>query len=284
MRRALPTIVILAVSAGLWYGATSSVARSWWSDLTRPKLPAAENAAQAIAETLTANLNLNTNTTRNTNTAVTNTAPVNVNRAAATIPAEKNLAVPFTSQAPAAKWDDDHQEFCEEASILMVGRYYQQRDIADAADAEQGLQALKRWQLEHFGYYYDTTAAENAEILAGVYGLKTELLVDPTIAQIKAAIAAGHPVIVPAAGRELGNPNFTAPGPIYHNLVIRGYTKDGKFITNDPGTRKGKQYVYAQSVVMAAIHDWVPKEPRTTARNGDVAKGRRVVLIVTKGE
>ena len=87
---------------------------------------------------------------------------------------------------------------------------------------------------------------------------------------------------MPSAGRELGNPNFKSPGPIYHNLVIRGYTKDGKFITNDPGTRKGEQYIYDQDVVMAAIHDWVPKGDRTIAANGDVATGQRVVLVVSQ--
>lgn len=254
-------LLILTISAGLWIGASSARVKTWWSRFTAPKLPAAENAAQAIVNTLTASLNLNTATIT-------------------PLPSEKNLAVPFTSQAPNANWDADHEEFCEEASMLMVGRYYQGRSIANAADAEQGLQAIQQWELDHLGFFYDTTVAENAQVIEGLYGLKVQLKINPTIDDIKRALADGHPVIVPAAGRELGNPNFTAPGPIYHNLVIRGYTQAGQFITNDPGTRKGEQYVYDQAVLMAAIHDWVPNGPRTTARNGDVAAGRRVVLIV----
>lgn len=267
-------LIYMAVLAGVWMGASSSRVHSWWADFTKPKLPAAENAAQAIVNTITNRLP--STTTSNTNT--TNTATT------VSVPDEKNLAVPFSSQAPDANWDADHEEFCEEAAIMMVGRYYQGRKFSSTADAEAGLQQIKTWELENLGWYFDTTAEENKKILEGVYAVSVELIKNPTVAQIKAAIAAGHPVIVPSAGRELGNPNFKSPGPIYHNLVIRGYTKDGKFITNDPGTRKGEQYLYRQEVVMNAIRDWVPKEPRTTAQNGDVAGGQRVVLVVSAKE
>ncbi len=258
--------VYLALLVGVWMGASSSRVHSWWADLTKPKLPVAENASQTIVNTIT-------NRLANANAANTNSVTP--------LPTEKNLAVPFSSQAPDANWDADHEEFCEEAAIMMIGRFYQGRKFSSTADAEAGLQQLKKWEVENLGWYFDTTAAENAKILEDVYGLQVELLTDPTITQIKMAIAAGHPVIVPSAGRELGNPNFTGDGPLYHNLVIRGYTKDGKFITNDPGTRKGEAYVYDQQVIMNAIHDWVPKGDRTIAANGDVAKGQRVVLIVS---
>jgi len=254
----------LVLVVGVWLTASSSRVHSWWGSFTAPKLPVAENVNQAITNSVT-NTSINTNVVTNTSVA---------------LPAEKNLAIPFTSQAPAGKWDADHQEFCEEAAMLMVGRYYQGRTFSSTTDAENGLQQIKKWEVDNLGWYFDTTAEENVQALEGVYGLKVELLPNPTITQIKTAVAAGHPVIVPAAGRELGNPNFTAPGPIYHNLVIRGYTKDGKFITNDPGTRKGEAYIYDQDVLMSAIHNWVPSGDRTIAAKGDVATGERVVLIV----
>lgn len=263
MRRWLGAILVLAAAGGLWIGASNNRLRSWLDDLTKPILPAAENSSQAIVNTIT-NLPTNVN--------LTTSVP---------LPFEKNLDVPFTSQAPSANWDADHEEFCEEAAILMVGRYYQGKSFANTADAESGLQQIKKWEVDNLGFYFDTTAAENATILEGIYDLQVELLKNPTITQIKTALAAGHPVIVPSAGRELGNPNFKSPGPIYHNLVLRGYSKDGKFITNDPGTRKGKEYVYDQDVIMAALHDWVPAGARTTAANGN-ANGQKVVLIVTQ--
>lgn len=198
-----------------------------------------------------------------------------------TVPEARNLNVPFTSQAPHANWDLDHNEFCEEAAALMAGRFLTGRDITDKDDAEAGLQELKKWQLDNLGFYYDTTADETAKMIRGMYGLNVEVKTDPSVEDIKRAIANDKVVIVPAAGRELGNPNYTPPGPIYHMLLIRGYTDDGRFITNDAGTRKGEQYTYKQQVVMDAIHDWVPKKPRTEARNG-TPTGGKVALFVSQ--
>lgn len=264
--------IALILVIGAWFGASSSRVHSWWADVTAPKLPAAENVSQAVSNTTT-------DEPANTNVVVVN-VPVKNTTTSVNLVVEKNLAIPFTSQAPAAIWDADHEEFCEEAAMLMVGRYYQGKNFTNIADMENGLHQIKKWEVDNLGFYFDTTAQENAQVLAGVYRLKVELLRNPTITQIKTAIAAGHPVIVPTAGRELGNPNFKTPGPIYHNLVIRGYTKDGKFITNDPGTRKGVQYVYRQQVVMDAIHNWVPRGDRKIAANGDVVQGERIVLVV----
>lgn len=189
--------------------------------------------------------------------------------------AELNLNVPFTSQAPHANWDEDHREFCEEAAVLMAGRYFSKRTIENKDDAEAALQQLKTRELELFGYFKDTTAAETAQLLEDVYAVMTEVIRDPTIDQLKAALAAGRLVLIPAAGRQLGNPNFRRPGPLYHMLVLKGYTKGGKFITNDPGTRKGADYVYPFERVMTAMHDW---------NNGNVADGGKVAIIVRSQE
>lgn len=261
----LAVLILVALGYGVWKSPLGRPARAWLADWQNKQVVPPEQVAWSIAAPAVS-------------AVADRYSPSSVAEAA--LPSAKNLAVPFTSQAPKANWDQDHEEFCEEASALMVGRFFQNRTIADAADAESGLQQLKQWELDHLGFYYDTTAAETAQVIEGLYGLKVEIKINPSIQDIKFAVANNKLVIVPAAGRELGNPNFTAPGPIYHNLVIRGYTKDGKFITNDPGTRKGEGYVYRQSTVMNAIHDWVPNGDRTKPRQGDVAKGRKVVLIV----
>ena len=92
---------------------------------------------------------------------------------------------------------------------------------------------LIEWENKTFGYYEDTTAAEIARILREYFGHKNvEVRYDFTIEDIKSEVASGHPVILPAAGRLLGNPNFRRPGPLYHALVIKGFTKN-KIITND---------------------------------------------------
>ncbi len=187
---------------------------------------------------------------------------------------EVNLTVPFTSQAPHANWSEPYQNFCEEASVLMAASYVLGQSIANANDADQKLLAIKDYEMKEFGYYLDTTAAETAKILTDYYKVKqVKLLDNPTTDDIKNAVAAGKVVIVPAAGQDLDNPNFVGAGPVYHMLVVKGYTNDGKFITNDPGTRLGSNFLYKYDNLMNAIHDWV-------GFDRDIHEGKRVVIIV----
>ena len=88
---------------------------------------------------------------------------------------------------------------------------------------------------------------------------------------MKKALSENKAILIPVAGRMLGNPYFQSPGPIYHMLVIKGYTKDGDFITNDPGTRNGENYIYSPEVIMNALHDW---------NSVDMNKGAKVIVIV----
>lgn len=178
--------------------------------------------------------------------------------ATAPLPATVNLAVPFTPQAPFAVWDTYHEEACEEASLIMVDQYYRRTPpgLLDAQTVEDTIKKMTDFEDRLFGYNQDTTVAQTVQLAKQFLGYShVETIGKPTVNGLKAALAAGHPVIVPAAGRLLGNRFFTAPGPLYHMIVLRGYTKDG-FITNDPGTRRGEGYVYAFDVLMNAMHDW----------------------------
>lgn len=190
---------------------------------------------------------------------------------AVNVPTELNLAIPFTSQAPFANWDAVHEETCEEASILMAGRFLLGREIGDAQDAETAMLEIVEVEETEFGYGVSITAEETAAVLETIYpDLVAEVVYDFNWDDVKTALAQGYPVIAPAAGRELGNPNFTAPGPLYHMLVIKGYTAD-LVITNDPGTRKGADYTYSYDTVYDAIHDW---------NDGTVTTGQKAIIIV----
>jgi hypothetical protein len=187
------------------------------------------------------------------------------------LPNEINLAVPFTPQAPHANWEMPYQEACEEASILMAAYYKLGKTIDSPEDADREILKLVEFQNDYFGYYEDTTAEETAELAREYYGFgDARIIHNPTVDDIKAELADGNPVIVPAAGRQLGNPNFRGEGPLYHMLVIRGYTED-KFITNDPGTRNGEEFVYDYDVLMNAMHDW---------NGGEVDTGQKVVIVL----
>jgi hypothetical protein len=188
------------------------------------------------------------------------------------LPAEVNLKVPFTPQAPHQNWELPYQEFCEEASVLMAASYVKGETISGPDDADKKMLAVMGFEMQKFGTYKDTTAEETAVILREYFGLsKVEVVPDPTEQSLKQALAQGKVAVVPAAGRELGNPNFRRPGPLYHMLVVKGYTKTGDLITNDPGTRNGADYVYKPSILLNAVRDW---------NGGDVYTGRKVAIIV----
>ncbi len=193
------------------------------------------------------------------------------------LPLQFNLAVPFTSQAPGGDWSEPYQEACEEASLYMVHRYYEgdPSGSIDPATADAGIWEVVNFENALFGFYKDTTASQTAVLVEQMWGYeRVDVLEDPTVDEIKAHVAAGRPVIVPAAGRQLGNPFFTPPGPFYHMLVIKGYTED-TFITNDPGTRRGENYSYDFDVLMNAIHDW---------NDGDVENGKKVAIVMYPNE
>ncbi len=197
------------------------------------------------------------------------------------LPEKVRQKVPFTTQAPFSKWDELHEESCEEASLIML-KYYNDRKVENPAfagqesglskipkaEAEKEIQKLIKYQIEKYGDYFDTDAKTTKGIGEDFYRLKNLKIIEKfTIQDLKKELAQGNIILVPTAGRELGNPNFTPPGPLYHNLVIIGYddkqTVDsaghkaqGVFITNDPGTRRGQNYKYDQQVLYKAIHDF----------------------------
>lgn len=188
------------------------------------------------------------------------------------LPAQKHLLVPFTTQAPLTNWKMPYQEACEEASMIMVSGYYRgDTGTYVSSTADQMILDLVALEENEFGFGADITADETAQVIEA-YDMSLEAEVVPFIDanSIKKYIAEGIPVIVPADGKALGNPNFLNGGPLYHMLVITGYTED-QFITNDPGTRKGYDYVYAQDILINAIHDW---------NHGDVPNGDKVMIIV----
>ena len=185
---------------------------------------------------------------------------------------EVNLPVPFTSQAPHGNWDLPYQEACEEAAAFMAIRYAFGNPILGAEDADAAILDLVRTNTDILHYPIDQTASQVRELIMEIDDrLIVRLLKDPEVEDLKRELSKGNVVIVPALGRALKNPFFRQPGPLYHMLVLRGYTRDGYFITNDPGTKRGEGYLYPFARIMEAMHDW---------NGGDPEHGAKVVLIV----
>lgn len=162
--------------------------------------------------------------------------------------------VPFQSQAPYAVWDELHDEACEEASIIIVNYFLQEKQLS-AQTMDEEILKMVDWQVKNWGGHKDLTVKETAVLAEKFYGLKTKTETNITIADIKKEVAQNHPVIVPTAGRLLGNPNYRRPGPIYHMLVVIGF-REGRLITQDVGTRKGEHYEYGEKIFFNAVHDW----------------------------
>jgi hypothetical protein len=168
---------------------------------------------------------------------------------------EINLAVPFTIQSPDQKWDEPYKEGCEEASILMVQSFLNDQSITvDSALTDIGV--MVDWQMENYEGHFDLPVSMTVQVAKEFLNLKAEIIYLESIEDIKEIIKTGYPLILPTAGRELGNPNFTGEGPLYHMLVVKGFLEDGSIITNDPGTRRGENYIYDQDVLWNAIADW----------------------------
>lgn len=191
---------------------------------------------------------------------------------AASLPREFNLSVPFVLQAPTANWDAVHNETCEEAAVLTVHYYWTKVKSFSAPQVETQYSKMMAYENKTFGDFKDTSAVQTAKMIKDLYKYKrVDVLPMKSINDAKPHVLAGRPVIIPASGKLLKNPNFKNGGPLYHNLVIRGWLKDGRIITNDPGTRKGNGYVYSASTLWNAIHDW---------NGGNVTKGAKVMIVV----
>ncbi|EKE21930.1 MAG: hypothetical protein ACD_7C00089G0003 [uncultured bacterium] len=184
-----------------------------------------------------------------------------------------SIKVPFLSQAPLGVWDEKHEEACEETSLIMLSAYLKGKTL-DKNSGEKEIQEMIDFQIEKYGDYKDTSVQETIKLAKDFYQIENlKVVYDFTKEDIKKYLSQGNPIIVPAAGRKLGNPYFTAPGPLYHNLVLTGFTKDGLIITNDPGTRRGENYTYKLDVLYAAIHDF-------TGDKENIENGKKAMIIV----
>lgn len=191
-------------------------------------------------------------------------------------PAALRLDVPFLSQAPKKNWAMPYQEACEEASVLMVQAYFAGKQTNFTPDdGDQAILSIVDWAARQYGpELVDMTAAEVATMVEG-YMPELEARVKPlkTADDIRRELAKGYPVILPADGKRLENPRFRNGGPRYHMLVIKGYLEDGRWITNDPGTQYGENFLYSTENLLDSAHDW---------NGGDVSNGASVMVVVKK--
>ena len=185
-------------------------------------------------------------------------------------------SVPFVVQAPFGKWkDQDFQNGCEEASMIMAMGWINKTAEISTEESETQIKDIIKFEEKLLGYSADTDIFDMQKIFQKYFEYENiEARENIKIDDIKNELQNGNIVLVPAFGRALKNPNYTSPGPITHILVIIGYDPESqKFITNDSGTRKGQDYEYAENILFEAIWQYPsgkkhPEPPRGTLKKG----------------
>lgn len=188
--------------------------------------------------------------------------------------------VPFTSQAPTGNWKDlIFQNACEEATLLMAEKWITGKKFGNPKEIEAEIRSLTKEEGRYFPKDSYDLSVTDIFVLAQKYfpGMRISLVEDVTTDDMKKVFSEGNIVIVPANGRKLQNPNFTAPGPLYHTILVRGYDPSSdEFIVNDPGTHKGSAYRYASDILYDAMQNYA------TGHHGKLFPDEKVMLVITK--
>lgn len=190
------------------------------------------------------------------------------------------LNVPFAAQAPFGEWSDPRQQDgCEEVSVLMAMRWVNNRKTISKDEAKKEILAISDYEEKTYGSYHDTSAADTvSRIIKGYYNYdNASVEYNINAEDIISELEKGDLIIVPANGQKLGNPNFTAPGPDRHMLIIKDYdASSDEFITNDPGTRQGENYRYKSDVLINALRDY------PTGNHLPIEAERKAMIIIKK--
>jgi len=184
--------------------------------------------------------------------------------------------VPFTPQAPFGNWDDPRQDNgCEEASVIMA-MHWVSGEALTFIEAEKEIIALSDFEKDQYGYFLDTSAEDTMKFMASYFDYQDAVLKEDIDAEdIKTELLSGNIVIVPVNGQKLNNPYYTPPGPIQHMVVVIGYDDDTKeFITNDPGTKRGRHLRYPEKVFGEALQNYI------TGFHEPIPKVNKVMIVI----
>ncbi|MFZ4632135.1 MAG: C39 family peptidase [Patescibacteria group bacterium] len=195
------------------------------------------------------------------------------------------IKVPFTTQAPNTNWSDSRQQDgCEEAVSIMAMAWVKNegldsKNLISKKEFEKRIIAISDFEKKKYGEYRDVTLKDISSWIFKDY-FKYEKVSLKTVTSTKnilAELEKGRIVLLPMNGQLLKNPNFKAPGPLTHMILVKGYDyKTKEFITNDPGTRKGENYRYSEKVIMGAIRVY------PTGYHLGVKKIEKAMIVVEK--
>jgi len=269
-------IVTIITIGGVWWWVNSSVPKSLSPIKTEENALNIPSTTISIATSSIEQLNSVATTTTVDLLATSSSEKVELK-----IPNKLILIsdVPFSSQAPTGEWSDPlQQDGCEEAATLMA-IYWAKGLALDKVTAKKEIIAMGNYQINKYGGAVDTDVFDTVERLFIGYWQydKVQIEVRMSKSKIINALSGGQLVLVPTNGQLLKNPNYKAPGPLTHMLVIKGYDPiSDEFITNDSGTRKGEGYRYRAVVLLNAVVAY------PTGDHGAQDQGKKSMIIVSR--
>ncbi len=199
-----------------------------------------------------------------------------------------NLPVPFTPEAPDGVMVKPWNNSCEEASIIMLDRYYFGHTEKTIAKSTAKTSILSYITIENkiFGYNANTNAAEMVRLI-NEYSkyFEAKVKTNPTLEEIKNQLQAGRPIIALLYGYNLNNPRipFVRNGSYYHTFVIKGFDHEtNEFIVNDDGDYKqGLDLRYSYDTILGALRDYSHKTGKTV-KPATVLFSSQRMLVKTK--
>ncbi len=182
------------------------------------------------------------------------------------LPKEKEINVKFYSQFPLdiatwIKYHEPYQNFCEESSLLNW-YYYLVWKEPNLKEYNKDLLKLKELEDLLFEFWYKHTSIQDTLKLLIAFQDKQkvfwEIIENPTIQIIKEHISKWDLIIAPLYWKWLSNNLFRGWWPIYHNLIIKGYTEQN-FITNEVWISKWDWFMYNQEELIKNIYNYDEK-------------------------
>ena len=205
-------------------------------------------------------------------------SPIPPPTAIAALPSKFLIKTAFVPQSPQGNWSEPWQDACEEATILTA-KYYYTSTIPTTPQIIDDLQSEFNYETSQ-GWTHDINVSQMSLLAQNLFHLKTKILNNPTLQELKTAISQSTPVVIPANGKTLfkENSHFNSGGPWYHNLIILGYddTTD-QFIVHDVGTKAGQYYRYSYQIILDSIHDFP-----NSGKKEDINQGAKRALVLLK--
>lgn len=165
------------------------------------------------------------------------------------------LAVPYVSQVPDGDWVLPWSQACEEASIVMIERFYKKQDKISKQANKTFMQQMIAWENKTFKKNDDTDAEQTKQIIEANASFAASVERNPSVDEIKDELRAKRPVIIFVHMYQLYQDKTTAPIDPFHVAVVTGFDDNkGTFLVHDPAKEANTAYSY--DVVMKALHDF----------------------------